>query len=783
MFLLNLRSVLRSLWLNKVNSLINIIGLATGLGACIVIILWVTKEYRVNKYLPGGASVYEVITNYQINGSAQSARATSFPIISALRTSVTGIDNSCYVKIEPEHYSLRTDAENPAKEITATGYLVSQNFFEIFDRRFLAGSRKSALQDPLSVAISEKLAYQLFGANWRSSALGKTIYFNGSKEADIAGIFEDFPETSTVRFDYCLSLPLDTADNIGNFNYDTYVRLKHNSTPAQVQEQANKTIIGKTNSKIVLQPFTDIYLYSNFSNGNPDGGRIEYVRLFVLAAAFILFMACINFMNLYSAGSFKQAKEVGIRRIIGAGKPTIFSRFFTESVLLTALSVILALTAVIVCLPWIDRLIEDHLSIPFGSVIFWTGLVVLLIFTALLAGIYPASLLTSFQPITVVRANNEIRIGGVKIRKGLFIFQFFISVALITFTYGMARQISYLRSKNLGYDKHNLIYKELSQNELLHIAAIKQKLQAEPFIKGVTVCSSDLQNGGPMVGGVEWPDKPANDSSSFAVIFTDSNFIHTMKIPIAMGKPGLAFTGNRVPVYINERAAAIMGGRDKILNKNIKVWGADGEVAGIVTDFHFNSLFSPIQPLILANVPGEVSYLIARVQTGRQQEAIADFATIHREYSPNKLFSFDWIEDTFQRRYQNEANMDKIATIFSFLSVFIACLGLLGLANITVRKRTRELGIRKTLGASRYQIITLIFWEFFRQILVSVLIAIPIAYVILSNWLQKFAYHSPISFVTFAFPVGLMIAVAVLTLLYHAIRVTSISPVSSIQQK
>lgn len=779
-----MRSAFRSLLRGKVNLLINTVGLATGLGACIVIVLWVAAQYRVNKYLSEKSQICQVVTNYEINGSLQSARATSFPIISTLQTSVAGIATNCYARIEPEQYSLSTDPEKPGKEIAARGQSVSPNFFDFFNRPFLAGSRKSALQDPLSVVISEGLARRLFGADWKVTALGKTIYFGGAKEADITGVFEDFPQASTVRFEYGLPLPLDTADNIGNLNYDTYVQLRENLLPAQVQDQANRAIKEKTQSRLYLQPFKDTYLYSNFSNGRPEGGRIEYVRLFILAAAFILLMACINFMNLYIAGSFKRAKDVGIRRIIGAKKSAIFLQFLSESVLLTGISFVLSLFAVILCLPWINHVVEDNLAIPYQSVIFWIGLVGLLIVTALLAGLYPASLFTSVRPATAVRANNEIKIGGVGMRRSLFVFQFLVSLALIIFTYGMARQIGYLESKDLGYDKRNLIYKELSQNERMHLTAIRQTLMTQQFVQGVTVSSLDLQNGGPMVGGVDWPNKPANDSTNFAVIFTDTAFTRAMKIPVILSSDQQpSFTGNRVAVFLNESAAAIMGGREKIINHDIRVWGADGKVVGIVPDFHFNSLFSPIQPLILADFPSEARYLIVRVQQGRQQEAIEELAKIHREYTPSKMFAFDWLEDSFQQRYRNESNMDKIATLFSFLSVLIACLGLLGLANISVQKRTRELGIRKTLGASRYQIIILVFSEFSRLILIAILLAVPISWLLLANWLQKFAYRTPVSILTFGLPIALMVGIAIITLIYHAVRVTMINPISSIQEK
>jgi len=571
-------------------------------------------------------------------------------------------------------------------------------------------------------------------------------------------------------------------DNIGNYSYDSYVLLKKEIDPKRIENKINLLLQSKTNAQVFLQPFKDIYLYSNFSNGKPDGGRIEYVKLFILAAAFILFMACINFMNLYIAASFKKTKEITIKKIVGASKISIIRQFLVESYLIAFVSILISLGAIIYFMPLINSMVGDKVSFPFRSYWFWAMILVLLVITGLLSGSYPAFLMTAFNPVNAIRSNNEIKIGGVGLRKALFVFQFFISIALITFTYGMARQIAYLKNKNLGYDKKNIIYKPLTPNELMHLQAIEQSMSPLSYIEGYTTCSVDLQSGGPMVGGVLWPNRPQNDSSQFCVIFADSSFTKTLKIPVIYSGSGNISSNNHVSVLLNRQAAYIMGGANNILNRQISVWGETAQVNGVVTDFHFNSLFTPIQPLIIANMPSQAQYLIARVQEGRQQDAIDFLQRIQHEYSPDKIFVFNWIENSLGSIYHDEANMERIARIFSILSILISSLGLLGLTKLTIQKRIRELGIRKTLGANRAQIISLIFGDFSKLIMLAIVCAIPISYYILMTWMSKFAYRANLSLITFVLPVTLMVGISIVTVLYHSIRVGAINPATSIKE-
>ncbi|SKC83317.1 ABC transporter permease [Ohtaekwangia koreensis] len=777
MLIYYIKSALRSFRKNKASVFINVIGLSSGLASCILLLLWIEKELTFNNFIPESQGVFQVITNYPLNEKTQSARATSFRIIQTLQQGQAGIKELVFVETRENKHVV----ESNDKRLEFEGKGISSNFFNLISRRFLYGDAKKALPDQLSMVISESMANTLLGSEWRNKISTNTIVLDGRNEFDITGVYEDFPTNSTIQFDFGLLLTEDYQEHIGIYNYEAYIAL---SDPAQAETVANH-INGQlkkmTAATVLLQPFDDIYLYSDLLDGKVNGGRIEYVHLFIGASLLILLMACINFMNLYTAGAFKRTKEIGTKRVIGAERTSLIWQFLIESFSITVISGCIAIVMLAVTLPYINTALSENISLPYTSPVFWITVIGIILLTGGISGIYPAYILTSFKVISMLNVNQNVKIGGNLMRKTLFCFQFFLSILLIVFTTGVINQVSYLKEKDLGYEKKNILVKELTQADLEKLDVMKQKLKQQSSIEGVTFCSDNLFAGSPMVGGIVWPDKPAHDSTSFGVIFVDEDFVDVLKIQKVEGFAKKAASNAGVPIFINESARKIMG--DNILHQPIQVWGGEGEVIGVVKDFHFNSLFTPIQPLVVAIMPKEAEYIIMRVQPDHYQDALHALQEIHIANNPSEIFSYYAFDSTLDRLYQNETNMGKISTLFSFLSIVIAALGLFGLANFTVERRTRELSIRKVFGANFSRLLALLVGDFSKLILLAIVLAIPVAYYLLEAWMMKFSYRHMISWLEFMAPVFLLILVAFATILFHAIRVNYIDPVVTLKEK
>ena len=772
-----LKISLRNIWKNKVTISINVIGLTTGIAACIILALWIKHQFSFNNFLPEGDRIHQFVTIYPINGELQSARATSYPIIQKVASEIPEIDELVYLRKLDKNYVLQVGGNT----FTAKGHRASSNFFRVFHREFLYGKPEAALANPLSIAISKSLASRIFGADWQSKIANEVILLDNRKPVDIAGVFEDFPENSTLRSDYLIPFPEHISDHMGNYSYQAYGKTL-DADKDLLSHKINSILKEQTKAELFLQPFSDIYLYSNIRDGKINGGRIGYVQLFIAAAIFILLMACINFINLYSASSFQRTKELGIKRIIGAKRSTVIWQVISEAFFITFISMVLAIVLVLVLLPQINTFLEMKIIVPISSFSFWLKIGVLFLITGALAGVYPALLLTSFKPVNILNTNQSLKVEGVRFRRGLFIFQFLISCMLILFTYGVNHQLSFLQNKDLGFNKENIVCLALSENEIGKLDLLKSELKSRPYILDVSFCSSDLLSGSPMVGGLDWPNKDPLDSSQFGVLFTDTDFLNTMDIDVVSGGLSDDLSGT-VPVVLNRLAADVMGGGDFIINNSIQVWGTNARVTGIIEDFHFNTLFTPIQPLVIANMPSQTEYLFAKVQAGREQETIALLKGLRNQYDVGRPLKYFWLEEHIRGIYQNEKMIGTVSAAFSILSLVISCLGLFGLANFNTKKRTKEISIRRVLGASSVEIIRLILSEYAKLIGISLIISIPFTYYFLNEWLSKFAYTTNLSAVSFITPVVMMMIILIVTVFYHSARASLINPSRSLRDE
>lgn len=764
-----LKRTIRLIISNKLTFSINLLCLSVGIAAFVLLILWVQKESSYNKFLKD-ENTSQVVTNYLVNGTTTSVRATSWPIIKAIDKTIPEIETIGYT-MGMEETTIATEE----KKVKSAGRYANADFFKVIRQPFLSGSFATALNTPSSVVISSELAERLYGKDWREKIDNKTLLLNNQNQLKITGVFEKFPEHSTIQSDFFISYTPDSAEHIGNYNYEAYFRLNNNADRSIVISKINKQVAPLTKASLYLQPFKDIYLYSAFSNGVPDGGRITYVRLFTAAAIFILLMACINFMNLNIASSFRRTKELGIKKILGAEKKSLVKQLIGEAYVTVFISILIAFVTIYFTLNAINAYLAENLEFPLGSPVFWLFILGVFIVTGLLASLYPAFIMSSFNPLNIVREKKGIRIGGVGLLKLLFTLQFFISAVLIYITYSAHQQVQFLLTKDLGYNKQNLVCKKLSPEAIQKMDVIASELQSKSFLSNYTFGSSNLLSGGPVIGDVSWPGKLAHDSTRFGILFSDLNFVKTFKIPVTAGDFNKR-EGAEFAVAVNKKAAQLMGGEQNILNQVIDVWGEKGRVTAIVEDFNFNSLYSSIDPLIIGDYPAGAEYLFIRPIPGRESDAMAYMDELNKRYSPAQPESYYWIEDRINSLYKDEANMGRRSFLFSIICIVISVSGLFGLVNFAVARRMREMGIRKILGGNIFHIVGLVFKDFIKWIAIAAVIAVPVSVLFLNSWLEKFAYRIQLNFWSFVIPLLGMGLIILLIVLYYSRRLGKINP-------
>ncbi len=531
-----------------------------------------------------------------------------------------------------------------------------------------------------------------------------------------------------------------------------------------------------------LQKFDEVYLHNHFENGKVAGGRIEYVFLFTIIAIFILLIACINFMNLATARSVNRAKEVGVRKVIGAARSSLIKQFIAESLLLTICSAAVALMLVALLLPVFNQVTQKQISLPFQNIYFWIEIATILIVTALIAGSYPALYLSSFNPIKVLKGATKLSIGAVWFRKSLVVFQFVLSMILITGTIIVSRQIKFIQNKNLGYDKENLLYIPLEGALMDKYETFKDQALQMQGVKNVTFISGNPAFLDQWTNGVEWEGRTPNTLISFEHPVVNYDFVKTMNLNMVAGRDfSKEYPTDKDGFLLNEKAVKDIQYSNPI-GKSITVNGHHGKIIGVIKDFHFRSLHETIKPMAI-ELSRKENYgnILLRTEAGKTKQAIANVEKLCRELNPAFPFTFSFADEEYQKLYNSEQVISKLSDAFAFLGIFISCLGLLGLVMFTAEQRTKEIGIRKVLGASVSNIIKLMSADFLQLVAIAILIASPIAWWAMRSWLSNYAYKIDIAWWMFALAGGLIILIAISTICLQAIKAAIANPVKSLR--
>jgi len=784
-----LKVALRNLFRNKFFSLINIMGLALGMTCSILIILWVQNELNMDGFHKNGPNIYAIIERQYYDNKVIG------------QYNVPGVLANEMKKVLPEvQYAVGMDEgdENTFqvgdKILKIKGVAADSDFFKIFSYKILKGQAQSALNTPSSIAISKKMAEDFFGN--ADAAIGKSIKYENKQSFNITAVFDNVPENSSVKFDYVLNWfqylkENDWAKSWGNNGPVAYLLLRPDADPkafdkkiAHFLDAYNKEQTAAFKEQIGIQKFTDVYLHSDLRDGKVSGGRIEYVELFSVVAVFILMIACINFMNLTTARSVKRSREIGIRKVVGAVRPVLIRQFIGEAILLTFLAVAIAVILVAVLLPVFNTITQKQIEYPFGDVTFWLWLVSLTVITGIIAGSYPALFLSSFNPVVVLKGSLKLSSGSAWFRKGLVVFQFVMSIFLIIGTMVISKQVDYIQTKDIGYNRENLLYVPIEGDLPGKYETFRNEALNMPGIKEVTRSTNSPTNFGSSTIGVNWDNKDPNLNVMFTQIGVGYNFTKTLGLKIVQGRDfSPAYGTDTINYLINETALSRLNYKDRI-GRNFTMWGRKGKIVGILKDFHFRSLHEPIYPLIVRlREQEDYGNILIRAKAGQTKEAIASIEKLCKELNPKFTVSYQFSDLEYKKQYQNEQIVSKLSDAFSGLAIFISCLGLLGLAMFTAEQRTKEIGIRKVLGASVGSLFTLLSREFIILVLIALIIASPIAWWFMNKWLLNYHYHDSLSWWIFVLAGVVAILITLVTVSFQSAKAALMNPIKSLRSE
>ena len=787
MFKNHLKIALRNLNKRKGFSLINIIGLGLGVWCSFMISLWVMDEFKQDAFHAKGPRIYQLLqNNIAQNGELQTMENTAYPIGDALMDQFPEIEETTRLA-GPHQWELNISEELVQAQVAAA----DPSFFNIFSFPLKEGNSESCLVDLNSIVISQELADNHFP---EGNVVGKTLNLivDENKVAfNITGVFENIPEHSSLQFNAVIPidnyLPFNTHySNWGNSWLTTYLLLDEGVPVGEVNQKISdlpKKMADADWFKLFLQPFQDRYLYSKYENGTVTGGRIDYVKLFLVIAAFTLLIACFNFINLTTAWSVRRSKEVGIKKVMGANKRSLAAQFFMESVVLVLIAVILAVVLAKISMPMFNEIALKDITIDFSDPFLYLTLIALVLITSLFSGIYPALFLSSFNPIKALKGKIKGNVGQVVLRKGLVIAQFFLCMIMVVGTIVVYLQLRYIQNKNLGLDKENVIYVPMDTETYKHAKSFRAELAKYPSIKKVSTSNAEFIDNMGRTGDPVWEGKNPELSPGFAIIDVDYSFLEMMGISLVKGRYfSPAFSTDSLNYIINEAAAKVMELENPI-GKPLSFWGDEGgKIIGVAKDFHFASMHNTIDPMILRCRPSGAEFFYVKSEANKTKEAIASLEQVHGQFS-SLPFNYHFLNETLEKVYDAEQKIEKLGGIFAVLAIFISCLGLFGLAAFTVNQRTKEIAMRKVLGASVTGLFNMMSKDFIRLIVIALLIAMPISWYVMNNWIQGFAFHIDISWWMFALSGFMVLLVALFTVSYHTLRAARTNPVKSLRME
>jgi putative ABC transport system permease protein len=744
-----LQVALRNIYRNSFYSLINIAGLASGLACSILILLWVADELSFNRFHENYERLYRVHQNMDYSGEIATTPNAPYPLNAVIKDQSPHIRRAAIAT--GGEGNLFTAGDHRANK---WGQAVSGDFLRMFTFEVVSGAHETALDDPSSIVITESMAKSFFGS---ADPIGKTLIKDHLYELRVTSVIRDLPAQSTFEFDYLISMALleqteewlrDTRDVWLNNSFQEYIELDD----AAAEEDVNKAISGivsqhvaeRYKSQVFLHPAGKWRLYSDFENGEATGGMIEYVRLFAGIAVLILLIACINFMNLATARSEKRAREVGIRKSVGSSRRQLVLQFLGESLLVASIGFVLAMILVEVALPAYNQLVNKQLSIPYSDPLLWSFAIGLLLVTGLVAGSYPAFFLSGFQAAKVLKGTLMASRGGSTPRKTLVALQFGFSIFLIIGTLVIYQQVMHVKSREIGYDRENLMLLWTNDEVEKNYSTIKQELLRTGKVTAVAKSSAPITRIFSS-SDVEWAGMDPNRKVGFITVATEYDYAETMGVKMLAGRDfSHDFPADSQAIVINKAAADAIGWEDPVGNK-VKIWGDERTIIGVMENIIMGSPYDPVDPLALVMLPGWSSTISVRLGRTDLSAAIAEVESVFKKLNPSYPFSYRFADAEFETKFASINLTSRLAGIFAMLAILITCLGLFGLAAFTAEQRRKELSIRKVLGATVSGLILLISRDFSKLIMLSFLLVAPLAWYGLNSYLEQYPYRVAIA--------------------------------------
>lgn len=793
-----IKVALRAILRYKGYSLINVVGLAIGMACCLIILIWVLDELSYDRFHENANHIYRVEQDQHYSGRTFHVNVTPYPMAEGCTAEIPDV-----VDATPFPFAGTLLLRHGEKAFFEQGvFAVKPAFLRMFSFPLIKGTKEHALQNPNSIVITEEMAAKYFGD---IEPIGNTITINNQFEFTVTGVLKDLPTNTILSFDVLVPFEFlkdlgRTIDQWGWNSIVTFVQLHEKAVVSEVNGKITELRHSKVldtfqddpdgleqfkkreKTNFMLNPLIDVHLHSYFGYSK-SMGFILYVYIVTVIAAFVLLIACINFMNLSTARSANRAKEVGLRKVVGAMKGHLIRQFYGESILLAFIAMLIAILLVLIILPGFNTFVEKEYSIM--NISEWQlllGMMVVTLFTGIISGSYPALLLSSFQPVKVLSGALSSGSKGAMFRKVLVVFQFTLSITLIIATIVMFFQIRYMKNKELGYEKEHLVYIPLRGDTQNSYEVLKNELLKGEKVINVTGTNHTPTHIGSNSGGAEWDGKDPNFRTLISFNAVDFDYVETMKIDMIEGRTfSKEFSTDTSSAFlVNEEVVKLMG-TESAVNKRFEFLGQDGKIVGVMKNFHFQSVSEKIEPLALYVQPRQVNYAVIRLQAGEIQPGLDYVKNVWLAVNPNYPFDYKFVEDELNNVYKGWSRLSSLLKYFTIVAIFIACLGLFGLASFTAEQRTKEMGVRKVLGASIAGLVILMSREFAKWVLIANIIAWPVAYFTMNNWLQSFAYRIDLSIWIFLSTAVLAFVIAILTVSYQSIKVSLANPVKSLR--
>lgn len=785
-----IKVAIRNLFRQKGFSFINIFGLALGISCTALIGLWVNDELSYDRFHTNYERIYRItatLPELKVHAAVSSA-----PLAQAIMDEIPEVEEAVRMTDLKRDLMQVGDIKFEEKGII----YADSNFFRVFSFPFIKGDPARAFQNPEGIIITEDMAQKYFG---RTDVLEKTFRKNGKEDFTVTGVIANIPKNSHLQFDFIQPMRFlartnnDLKRNVwDNFNYFTYIKLNNKalqSKSAIADVEKKLQAIYKKHEPVlkvgfVLQPLARVHLYSNFLADIPGHGNAQNVYIFAVVAVFILVVACLNFMNLATARAARRAKEVGLRKVVGAIRPHLMWQFLSESLIVALFALALAVLMIYIVLPYFNDLGGKNLTLDFTNVQIIAGLLGITVVTGLLAGSYPALYLSGFLPATVLKGNFTAGGSSSLFRNTMVVIQFAVSISLIVGTAIVYRQLKYIQHLNLGYDKENLLYVQMSGELWSKYESLRTRLGGNRLTSQYSFISELPTSSSGATISVEWAGKDPNTQPLFYNTAIDENFEEVFKTKILNGH---GYSENAkadsVNIIVNETALKTMGmSVESAVGTKIKIWGRERTIIGVVKDFNFKPIQESIGPMFLdRNTWG--GYAIIRALPGETERTIKILEQICKEMNPSYPFNYSFVDQDIANLYKAEQRLGNLFNVFAILAIVISCLGLYGLSAYLAERRTRELGIRKVLGASGFQLVYLLSATFTGPVLIATAIAIPIAWYGMNQWLSGFAYHVAIEWTIFAVAFALALVIAWLTVSFESIKAANANPVTALRSE